>query len=159
MLWYGLRCFWTILDVWTILLGAAVHQSLWNLRIFGGSGMGIFLYLPHKRVKSQIFVYFCQNASECPDIVSQPYLECCESISELIVMLQTLFRSASAQNRQTMAGKWLILLILGYLLFVVSTLINSHLYVNCWEYFYLVGSHYAESSPFATNCPSLLRSK
>ena len=60
---------------------------------------------PHKQVKSQIFVYFCQNASECPDIVSQLYLECCESISELIVMLQTLFRSASAQNRQTMAGK------------------------------------------------------
>ena len=25
---------------------------------------------PHKRVKSQISVYFCQNASECPDIVS-----------------------------------------------------------------------------------------
>ena len=60
---------------------------------------------PYKRVKSQIFVYFCQNASECPDIVSQLYLECCESISELIVMLQTLFRSASAQNRQMMAGK------------------------------------------------------
>ena len=46
MLWYGLRCFWTILDVWTILLGAARRQSLRIRGYFGSTSMGISLYIP-----------------------------------------------------------------------------------------------------------------